>query len=407
MCCQGNIAWPAGWFKQNEETGKREPSKPVRALAQTLQDAQGKASEFITHPDTILDADPIGLYYSHPSVRVGWAMDSIVHGSTWPNRSSSLDGGNLTSGKLRVSWCKLLEDLGYQYQFVGYLDVKEKRVNLSERYKVIILPQTICLSDAEAEALRTFVAEGGVLIADTLCGVMTETGRGRTTGALDEVFAVTRNESLGYLNGKSLTEINGEFYNKPLEQRLGAYNGALKHGDLIVFERGTKGLGKDTKPAGSAHALITNAYEKGKTHYLNLTPAVYQHHPIRTGKAGAQWRRTVGTLLAGAGLRPRVEVAESGTSPSFIEPLLWRNGKRYCLALIKNYAYHASVTGEGAMQGQEAKPKPSSIRVKLSIPARSITNIRTGKSFGSQAEFTDTFKAWEANVYEFEVESAQ
>jgi len=39
-----------------------------------------------------------------------------------------------------------LEDLGYQYDFISYLDVKEGRIDLSKRFKVIILPQVICLS---------------------------------------------------------------------------------------------------------------------------------------------------------------------------------------------------------------------------------------------------------------------
>jgi hypothetical protein len=41
-----------------------------------------------------------------------------------------------------VSWCKILEDLGYQYDFISYLDVQEGRIDLSKRFKVIILPQT-------------------------------------------------------------------------------------------------------------------------------------------------------------------------------------------------------------------------------------------------------------------------
>ena len=59
-----------------------------------------------------------------------------------------MDSDNLSSGRLRVSWCKILEDLGYQYDFISYLDVKEGRIDLSKRFKVIILPQIICLSES-------------------------------------------------------------------------------------------------------------------------------------------------------------------------------------------------------------------------------------------------------------------
>ncbi|MBN2373712.1 beta-galactosidase trimerization domain-containing protein [bacterium] len=400
--CQGSIAWPSGWFNINSETGKREPSKKLTEIAQTLRDAQGKASEFISHPDTVLDTDPIGIYYSHPSVRAGWVMDCIVHGSTWPKRSSSIDDDNLTSGKLRVSWCKLLEDTGYQYNFISYLDVQEKRIDLSERYKVIIMPQIICISDAEATALSEFVSRGGVLIADALCGLMTETGKGRSKGAIDDVFAISRKESLGYMNGRSITEINGELYNKPLEQRLEAYNGAIKYKDMIVYERGTKGLSKKAEPAGTADVHITNYYKKGKAHYLNLTPVAYHHYPFRNGKMGKQWRKIINALLKDAGLNPRVEVIEDGSTSPLIESLLWRNGNRYCLALIKNYSYSEGISGEWIFDGGKIEPGEVTIHIKLNLDVKGIKNIRTGKDFGSVNGFSDSFREWEANFYEFE-----
>ena len=122
-----------------------------------------------------------------------------------------MDSDNLSSGRLRVSWCKLLEDLGYQYDFISYLDVKEGRIDLSKRFKVIILPQVICLSESEVSALSDFVRSGGMLIADAICGLLTETGRGRAEGALDDLFGIRRDESRGYLDGRGITEIDAEY----------------------------------------------------------------------------------------------------------------------------------------------------------------------------------------------------
>ncbi|MBN2320335.1 MAG: beta-galactosidase, partial [Acidobacteria bacterium] len=128
---QATIAWPEGWFLTDESTGNRYPAKEIESLTPVFREVQGEISEFIVDPDTHLETDPIGIYYSHPSIRAGWAMDSIPHGRTWPNRSSSIDDGNLASGWLRRSWCRLLEDLGYQYEFISYLDVQEKRIDLA------------------------------------------------------------------------------------------------------------------------------------------------------------------------------------------------------------------------------------------------------------------------------------
>ena len=393
---QATIAWPEGWLRDNPG-GKRGLSPVIEQLAPTFREIQGKASEFIINPDAYLETDPIGFYYSHPSIRAGWVMDCVTHGASWPNRLTSLDDGNLSSAHLRHSWCKLLEDLGYQYDFISYLDVAEGRSQLSNRFKVIILPQTICLSPREAEALRQFVRGGGMLIADTLCGIFTETGRGRKAGALDDLFGVQRDESRGYLNGQGITEVDAEEFQKPFAQRLQAYNGALQYRSLIVFERGTRaaaGAAKDT--AGGADVLIRRKVEKGQTLYLNLTPLAYAYFPYRSGKVGESWREVIGRVLRDAGLKPRVEVFGGSTLEPWMESLLWRNGNRYCLAVLKNMS-EAGDPPEFAAIEQE----PKEILIRLNLPARAVRNIRSDKTFGDVASIKDRFNPCEANLYEF------
>ena len=365
---QGAIAWPEGWFRKDPLTGKRVLSDEIRNLAPVFREIQGPVSEFMVDPGSYLDADPIGIYYSHPSIRAGWVMDSITHGSTWPKRSSSLDDENLSSARLRSSWCRLLEDLGYQYDFVSYLDVQEKRIDLSRRFKVIILPQTICLSDVEADALKSFVKSGGVLIADEMTGLLTETGRGRKSGVLDDVFGIVRDESKGYLDGKGLTEIDAEYGDQPYPERLRAYKGSMRKGAMVVFERGTQVRAQDRKAV-----------------YLNLTPLAYDYLPNRTGEMGRQWRELIGRELRSAGLQPRIAV----DSP-YVESLLWRNGNRYVLALIQNEESWAEKT-------------PVQIGIGLSVPAIDIKNLRTGKLIGKVSSFADTLNPWEASFYSFHV----
>ena len=167
-------------------------------------------------------------------------MDAIVHGKSWVNRQGSIDNRNQTMGILRNVWCKVLEDLGLQYDFISYLDVEEEMVKLNKKFKVIILPKTVCLSDKEAQALKEFVYDGGILIADYLCGMMDQHGKGREKGVLDDLFGIVRDESTGYMNGKGLTEIDAEKHQKPFLDRFSNYDGAYRYGEMVVFERGTK-----------------------------------------------------------------------------------------------------------------------------------------------------------------------
>ena len=394
---QATIAWPEGWMRDGS-LGKRELSPVIEQLAPTFREIQGRAGEFIINPDSYLETDPIGLYYSHPSIRAGWAMDSITHGATWPKRLTSMDDANLSSAHLRLSWCKLLEDLGYQYDFISYLDVHEGRIDLVKRFKVIILPQTLCLSERETRALRQFVQSGGMLIADTLCGLLSETGRGRRAGALDDLFGIVRDESRGYLNGQTVVEVDAENFQKPFPERLKAYEGALLYRSMVVFERGTKAAsGSASEAAGSAVALIRRKTEKGETLYLNLTPLAYAYLSYRASNVGQAWREVIGKTLRDAGLRPRVEIYSRDQQEPWMESLLWRNGNRYCLAVVKNVLGSADAPDFMKMIEQE----PKEIMIRLNLPVREVRNIRTEKSLGDVSSFKDRFNPWEANLYQF------
>ena len=101
---------------------------------------QGDMSLPFTSPGSQFIFDPIGIDYSHAGVQAGWAMDALVHGKTWPSRLSFIDDENQSSDVLRKVWCKSIEDVGLQYDFINYQDVLRGRMDLNDRFKVIILP---------------------------------------------------------------------------------------------------------------------------------------------------------------------------------------------------------------------------------------------------------------------------
>ena len=236
---------------------------------------------------------------------------------------------------------------------------------------MIVLPRVICLSDTEAEALAAFVKSGGLLIADSLTGLLTETGRGRPSGALDDLFGIVRDESKGYLNGKSLTEIDAEYGDRPFTDRLRAYNDSLRHGSMVVYERGTD------------RTLARRRFGKGKAFYLNLTPLAYSYFPYRNGNMGKEFRDMIGQELKSAGLHPRVTI-----DIPFVETLLWRKEDRYLLAVVQN-------------AGEMIQKENQKIHVRFDIPATGTRNIRTGRVFSNPLSFTDSFNPWEAAFYSF------
>ncbi|MDY6971979.1 MAG: beta-galactosidase trimerization domain-containing protein [Thermodesulfobacteriota bacterium] len=401
---QAVIAWPEGWF----HTGEHDIAPFILANQDTFKEIQGEVSEVLVDPKTLFNPDPIGIYYSHPSIQVGWAMDAIVHGRTWINRKSSIDNKNQSKGILRKAWCKTLEDLGFQYDFVSYLDVEEGAVDLNKKFKVIIMPKTICLSNREAESLRRFVINGGNLIADYLCGVMDEHGKGRDTGVLDDLFGIIRNDSDGYLNGKGITEIDAEKYEKPFLERFTFNNGAYRHKDIVVFERGTRhkenaGGIKIKDPLGLFHrasVLVTKRSGKGRAVYCNLSPLEYWDPSKRFGDYGVEWRKIVSGILEHTGVKPRVTIYENGNKINMIESVFWRNSNKHYLGIVKNptesrpqktLGNNSSVQG---ITGQE-------VTIQLEFAENvSLKNLRINKNLGEGLVFHDGFKPWQGNLYE-------
>jgi len=402
---QAVIAWPEGWFR----SGGNDIAPYILANKRMFSEIQGPVSKVIVDPKTVFDPDPIGIYYSHPSIQAGWAMDAITHGKTWINRKGSIDDHNQTKGVLRKVWCKLLEDLGLQYDFISYLNVREGTVDLNKKFKVIILPRTICLSDREAEVLKRFAMQGGILIADYLCGVFDEHGKGRPRGILDDLFGIERNESTGYMNGKGLTEIDGEKYQQPFLERFTYYDGAYRYNDIVVFERGTK-----HKPGTeafiikgalgmfhNASVLINNNIGKGHAFYLNLSPVEYWEPSKRFSAYGHTWRNIVSNILNSAGIHPRVTVYEGGNTANMIECLYWKNGDKHYLGLIKNPTEQRvrKTVGE-TVSIQGITGEEIDIHIEFNNRHVGLVNLRTNEHLGINQVFRDRFKPWEGNLYE-------
>jgi len=408
---RGMIAWPdrgGSWF--HFKGGGLAPF--IADNAETIREVQGDVSKFILDPDTRFDADPIALYYSHPSIQASWAMDVVPHGSSWPNRSSSLDNDNQSAARDRVAWMRLLEDCGYQYNVVTS-DQVLAGVLVTERYRALILDRTIAMSDAEAAAIRKFVDQGGIVIADCLTGVLDEHGKGRPNGGvLDDLFGIKRDESKGYFDGKGITEINGELYQRPFMQRL-RYDGALRYDGLVVCERGTTAVAPASTAPGSAAStaatkaaarvegadvVIAGKTGRGQTVCLNLTPVAYNDLGQRVGAFGERWRTLVAGLIQQAGLKPGAKVLAAGKTVPQAETLFWRKGETLVLAVIRNLPRDASTDDAGVMQGMFGEPMD--VEISLAKPATAIRDLRTGERLPDGPAIRAKWKPWEALLFE-------
>jgi hypothetical protein len=395
---RGVIAWPdrgGSWFRHKD--GKI--AEFTRLNAETIREVQGPVSKPILDVEAKFDADPIAVYYSHPSVQATWAMDVVTHGGTWPRRSSSLDNRCQSAGKNRVAWFKLLEDCGFQYNVVTAEQVAAGGL-IDGKYKVLIAGRVAAMSDAEAAAIRKFVAAGGTVIADHLTGVLTEHGVGRAKGgALDDLFGIRRDESRGYLDGKGITEIDGEKYSRPFLERL-AYKGTLRQNGMVIYERGTRaGDGQAGATVGGAGAVVRNVLGRGRTVYLNLTPTAYYDLNYRLGATGEAWRDLVTNLLSESAVRPRARALAGGRPIPLAELIYWRKGSRVVVGLVKNPTRQGSITGVGKIHGVTGDPLDVTIQFRR--PVTDIVNLRTGRKLPNGKTIkAGKWNPWEALLFE-------
>ncbi|HHT26963.1 MAG TPA: hypothetical protein GXZ82_06940 [Firmicutes bacterium] len=86
-------------------------------------------------------------------------------------------------------WCVALTR-----RHIPYDVILDAHVTLEQlrRYKVVVLPNAACLSDAQIAALKAYVAEGGSVAASFETGRYDENGQPREQGALDDLFGIAQ-----------------------------------------------------------------------------------------------------------------------------------------------------------------------------------------------------------------------
>lgn len=373
---RGVILWSSREYFEDHDPQR--PSAHAKALTATLRElgdieAVGAVSRLP------MDTDGIALYYSQPSLQAHWMLDSKADGATWPKRFSSFEMTHSSILKTMQAWQQLLEDLGFQYDYVSAPQVVEG-VLQRKPYRVLILPKTVALSDAEAAAIEAFARRGGVVIADYQTGWMDEHARSRGVGALDALFGIRRSD-------RRVHEHYGDL--DPLwPLRAGQFM------TLPVMEPGLSAVA--AKARGSARGTpcaLVRTVERGAAVYLNLGILRYAAARFESG-GGEEIRRWMRDLLREFGLSPRLTVTQDGREVTHCERIFYRGADRRYLFIVLN---QLDVYDPG--RTRDLTPRRISIQLNFAEPVR-LTNLRTRRVLGHGATFTDDFVTHEANLYE-------
>ncbi|MBM4040474.1 MAG: beta-galactosidase [Planctomycetes bacterium] len=382
---RGMIGWVEGWF---EKDGKPRPwLDEYKATNKEVGGVQGKKMVGARWLH-----DGVAVYYSHPSIQVSWCLDSEAHGATWVNRNGDCRLG--TSHLVRKAWEYLLTDSGLQYNFIPYDEVIVNGV--PKEYKVLILPACYALSDIEAVRLREFVEAGGTLIADFAPGLFDQRGKGRSKGALDDLFGVTHD---GTETKRNFFDLTGKLWVETNQDAGFEYKKYRELFDTVQCQL----------VGGFAHAERKflphrgGKVGKGVARLVNLSPQRYLQYR-EEGTATDAHRALFVPFPFQVRMEPRpwVQVAgPDGKRPVNCEATYWWHpeAKRTYVFILQNAEVTSSDVGGGGVEGLTAKKHP--ITVTLPAPVKDLTDERTGKKLGETATFTLDFNPVEAAFFSF------
>jgi hypothetical protein len=131
-----------------------------------------------------------------------------------------------------------------------------------KKYKLVVVPNAPCLSDAQCAALASYVENGGTLVATHLTSVADEHGRKRGDYGLAKLFGAT-------LNADDPIYQSTDLYLRQLpEGKLTPQDPQIMHftanpGVTVLAETYSRGYRKSLGPA-----VITNKYGAGQAIYI-------------------------------------------------------------------------------------------------------------------------------------------
>ncbi|MGH9649038.1 MAG: beta-galactosidase trimerization domain-containing protein, partial [Terriglobales bacterium] len=317
----------------------------------------------------------IAVHYSLLSVRGQWITDGHIA----PHEVSN---GNSTSAHLkrfhqnRSAWLQALNDAGYQYDLLTTEQIDAGKL---ANYRVLILPDSIALSDSEVDAIRKFVENGGLLLSDVETGLMDGHARWQAAGRLDDVLGVQRLQVRSASDDSPAARLRVALSNGPTEFDVRPADPKLRN------TTGQPGAAADlasaSGEAGSTLFLIDNRFGSGRSITFNFWMSDYER--LRKTPAQATRLALLHDYLSLAGVRPVMEVRKPAGN---------------YLACSEVVAYRKGVAKYFAILPAPDCPDAGMVVINLPMPAY-VYDLRAHRLMGRIARVSGRLVAGEPLVY--------
>ena len=285
-------------------------------------------------------------------------LDEIVmHDSAASRRGARLLGVEGRHERTKAAWAFLVRDTGAQFTWLDREQIEAGALEKGGR-RILILPDSMALSPAEAVAIKRFVRGGGGLVADSAAGIMNQRCRPLGRGLLDDVFAVERKGEARAPNSRGVRILRDA-------PRFSLPRVTLRGWTVVDANvRPTTAVAlAESAPAGAA-AFVTHRYGAGRSVYLNARVNSYFAARKSGGNAVRTARRVLGALFAGLGVKPAIRVVSL-------------DGK------ANNHEVVAFEDGDDLYVGALYDLTEKSDRIRIELPARRLLyDLRRRKALG-------------------------
>ncbi len=300
-----------------------------------------------------IQTDGVGILYSHPSAYAAKVQVSPTFGSYEGNHAALH---------------RALRDVGLNFQYFTDRQLRRGEVDL-KMFKVVILPMTQAMGSQEAEILRAFVRDGGLLLADVRPAIYDGHVKPLPTGQLDDVFGVRRMGFSAAFSGDGAIKVP-------------APNGKWESLNLVKA-RVDAGVQATTASAagaaGPAPLLLWNRYGKGYALLLNLAMVSF---PALSAEATPETAANLlRSILQRGQVSPPLGLADAdGRRLRNVEITRWRNGPVQIVSVFRH---------QGASE-----------TAKLNLPRPMYTyDLKAHKDLGRQHTVSLTVTPYRAMFY--------
>ena len=265
-------------------------------------------------------ADPIAIHYSQPSMRTEWMLARRPEGENWVTRS--LQGRSTDSEFPAAARIVVPPDRGRgSCNTTSFLTRQvEQGELLKGGYKLLVLPQSSSLSTAEVSAVREFISQGGIVIADGEPGAFDEHSRRLPQSPLADLF-------------------------------------------------------------GGSHEQAITVHDFGKGKAIFLKTDTLDYHQNRLDHKEGPVHELVGNLLRSNGIRPEFAVTDAKGNPVVgVETHIYRNGGVRLITLISNPQLRVDELGPPEFRSNERFETPVTVNVSLPEPMYCVRHARSQSS---------------------------